>query len=1433
MSARAERQTMPDAQTDELSALIRQLSDAERELEALTEGQVDAVVDPDTGTPILLQGARRELRQNRARLRLILDHLPAMVWTTDAGLRLTSLSGAVLSSFNVEPDEVVGRTISDLDHLIDLSAVLPAHRRALEGETATFEASLGGRIFDCSVEPLYSNGGQITGCVGLAVDITPRVEMHKALQESRQALERRVADRTTELSQAYEELQVTEEEIRQQNEELRAARRDLEAERRRYRELFEFAPDGYVVTDGEGVVEETNRAASELLGTPANLLEGKPLALYVAPEHKEAFDSLISRSEEEDGPRTLEAELRLSPREGDPFPASVTVARVRVEGGGTGMRWMVRDVSESQRLMDENRRQRLFLERLMDVAPVGIAVVRGEDHRFEIANAYFRAIPGAERPVVGRTFEKVFPDGTISGVGILDRVYRTAQAVRLRERRGVVVPGEGQTYWSVDVVPLQDLAGAVDGLMIVARDESREVHARKEIERLAVRIQDHADELRAVFDAMTDAVVVFDAQGTPVRANRAAEETFGIDPVGAERAALAERLDLRTLEGQPVAVESLPSSRALRGEQVEEGRYVLRNAHGEELMIVASAAPLAADGEMRGAVVVWHDVTEREKLLAEINQQRRRAEELAAVLQREQDKLQTIMENTHAQLVYLDADFNFVHANTAYAEGAGYQRDDLTGRNHFDLFPDEENKRIFQRVVETGEPVSFRGKPFVYSDQPERGVTYWDWSLVPVKGEDGEVQGLVFSLLNVTEREQLMRQLDAEQGQLKAIIENTPEGVVVVDEQARITLTNPAADEMYARGVPYGEAYDSHGDLCLCYPDGTAYRPRDLPLSRAALDGETHESLELALIRPDGERRELLVSTAPIRSSSGKIRGAVGVFRDITERKRIEEALRRYAKRLRVLHELDQAILVTHSAEEIAEVTITRLRELVPCQRASVEVFDFEAQETSLLAIDAEGETDLRQGRRMPLTWHQALEELREGEPRVVEDLSQVHPSPVIEALRQEGIRSFVSVPLSTRTGLMGALNVGLASVGGLQATEMAAVKEMAQQLAIGIHHAWLHRQLQAYADELEQRVANRTAQLRASEARFRAIFEQSALGIALLDKKGKVMVSNRALQEILGRETDELVGRRFTDFAPPDQDLASDVAMYREMRDGERDHHRVETRYVRPDDEMRWAEMVLSLVRDSGGEPQFIIAMVEDVTERKRAHEALLQSEKLATTGRLAASLAHEINNPLQAVIGCLGLAEESLAEDDDDVDTYVTMAHDELNRAAGIVSRLRDLSRPSDPESGEPTDVNSLIDGVLEVSRKDLKDHGIRVVRHLADDLPKPVLMPDRMKQVLLNLVLNARDAMSDGGQLTLGTAYDEKNDEVVIAIGDQGAGIPDEVKNRLFDPFFSTKDEGTGLGLFVSQNIVQEQGGRIDVESTAGQGSTFTVRLPVPQP
>ena len=154
-----------------------------------------------------------------------------------------------------------------------------------------------------------------------------------------------------------------------------------------------------------------------------------------------------------------------------------------------------------------------------------------------------------------------------------------------------------------------------------------------------------------------------------------------------------------------------------------------------------------------------------EHLLAQLEQERQAAAESASMLRQERDMLQAIMESTHTLLAYLDPQFNFVRVNSAYAMGSGHSKEELIGRNHFALFPNPENQAIFERVRETGQPVEFHAKPFEYADQPERGTTYWDWTLVPIKDGEGRVQGLLLSLLEVTERQRAEQALEVALGE--------------------------------------------------------------------------------------------------------------------------------------------------------------------------------------------------------------------------------------------------------------------------------------------------------------------------------------------------------------------------------------------------------------------------------------------------------------------------------------------------------------------------------------------------------------------------------------------------------------------------------------------------------------------------------------------
>ncbi len=266
--------------------------------------------------------------------------------------------------------------------------------------------------------------------------------------------------------------------------------------------------------------------------------------------------------------------------------------------------------------------------------------------------------------------------------------------------------------------------------------------------------------------------------------------------------------------------------------------------------------------------------------------------------------LRHMVDNTEAHLAYLDADLNFVAVNSTYARGAGYAPDELLGKNHFELFPDQENQEIFERVRETGTPVEFRDKPFVYRDQPWRGVTYWDWTLNPVKDAAGIVQGLVLSLLDVTERKRAEETLRRERDLMRRITETSPAGITVVNGQGEITFANTRAqellgltrDEIALRGYNAPEWHIT--DL-----DGNEFCEADLPFRRVMSTGEPVFDIRHAIECPKRGRILLAINGVPLIDESGQVDGGVFAVEDITDRIRVEEALRKSEERYQELYD--------------------------------------------------------------------------------------------------------------------------------------------------------------------------------------------------------------------------------------------------------------------------------------------------------------------------------------------------------------------------------------------------------------------------------------------------------------------------------------------------------------------------------------------------
>jgi two-component system NtrC family sensor kinase len=235
-----------------------------------------------------------------------------------------------------------------------------------------------------------------------------------------------------------------------------------------------------------------------------------------------------------------------------------------------------------------------------------------------------------------------------------------------------------------------------------------------------------------------------------------------------------------------------------------------------------------------------------------------------------------------------------------------------------------------------------------------------------------------------------------------------------------------------------------------------------------------------------------------------------------------------------------------------------------------------------------------------------------------------------------------------------------------------------------------------------------------------------------------------------------------------------------------------------------------------------------ERTAELKRMQAQMIQSEKMVAIGKLAAGVAHEINNPLTGVLTNSSLMLEDLADDHpwrEDIQTIVN----ETLRCRKIVKGLLDFSRQTRPQR-TLLDLNQVVEDTLSLVRNQTVFRNTKIVYELDPHLPTVLADADQMRQVVLNIVLNAAEAMVQGGELRLASASNVAKKAVELRISDTGPGIPDEVRARIFEPFFTTKKTGTGLGLAVAYGIIERHHGEIRIDSARGKGTTFTISVPI---
>ena len=372
-----------------------------------------------------------------------------------------------------------------------------------------------------------------------------------------------------------------------------------------------------------------------------------------------------------------------------------------------------------------------------------------------------------------------------------------------------------------------------------------------------------------------------------------------------------------------------------------------------------------------------------------------------------------------------------------------------------------------------------------------------------------------------------------------------------------------------------------------------------------------------------------------------------------------------------------------------------------------------------------------------------------------------------------------------------------------------------------------------AYVRDLteEKRIGN---ELREANEFFKNLISSSVDGIIAADMKGNIFILNQGAENLTGYTAEEVIGKiHITKFYP--EGVAKDIMKKLRSQNygGVGKLNPSQLNLVSKNGEEIPFQLSASLIYDGTGKEIASVGIFTDLRPRlamerklQETHLQLVNSEKLASLGKLAAGIAHEINNPLGGILIYSSLMIENLAEDDARRQDLARIVR-EAERCKEIVKSLLEFARQSEPKM-EPVDINrAIIDGLFFLENQAFF-HNIQIIKKLDPSLPLARGNSSQIKQVFMNIIVNAAEAMHGNGILTISTAFNQEKKNILIEFTDTGEGIPEENLSRIFDPFFTTKEvgKGTGLGLSTSYGILEGLGGKIGVKSTVGVGATFTI-------
>ena len=638
------------------------------------------------------------------------------------------------------------------------------------------------------------------------------------------------------------------------------------------------------------------------------------------------------------------------------------------------------------------------------------------------------------------------------------------------------------------------------------------------------------------------------------------------------------------------------------------------------------------------------------------------------------------------------------------------------------------------------------------------------------KMDEGGVKTYAY-LRDITEKKGLEREIRETNKRFGKMVEMGEDGIIVFDANSRIEFVNQKAVEII--GLPR--------NLILGQEFFSLIGERDEEfVEKMVMKGEglgQKVCTEMSIRVPRGEVKEIEVCMAPEWSEDGLLK-MYAYLRDITERKRFENELRKSEEKYRNLFErVRHGIFIS-----------TKEGRFLDCNVALLEMLGYSNKE-EFLKIE------------------------------IAEDL-YVNPD------YRKNFRELIE-----RQGFVKDLEVEFKKKGGEKITVLLTAHTKRDEGGRVVGYEGLN------IDISDRKRVER--ELKKTNEFLMNLIESSVDGIIVTNMQGEILIFNKGAEHLLGYKAEEVVGKMNIRGIYP-RGVAKEVMEKLKSPDygGVGKLTSFPITHRKKNGELIEGDLSASIIYDEEGKEIASIGIFKDLRERLRierelreTQQALLQSEKLAAMGRLTSQIAHELNNPIYGIMNTLELLKTEIPPESKRR-RILELSLSETQRLSDMLRGMLSFSKPEE-EARKKIQLNELLEGILLMVERQMREASIRVETFLDEDLPEVMASTNQMRQVLLNLFKNAKEAMPKGGMLTVRTA--SYADNVFIHIQDTGVGVPEEIRSKIFEAFFTTKQKvkGVGLGLSVCYGILKDHGGEIAVESEEGKGTTFIISLPTYKP